>query len=99
MRRRQFLVLSTASIGGVLVCSLDRRVFRLAAQDQPPQSIRVPLRFFTEPEALIVAAAASRIFPSDDSGPGAREAAVAILFRWPGRRRRQFRTAAAGGCC
>jgi gluconate 2-dehydrogenase gamma chain len=42
--------------------------------------VRIPLRFFTESEALIVAAAASRIFPSDDSGPGAREAGVAIYI-------------------
>ena len=80
MRRRQFLVLSVASIGGVLVYSLDRKAHLLAAQDKSPQSIRVPLRFFTKSEALIVAAAASRIFPSDDSGPGANEAGVVIYI-------------------
>ena len=80
MRRRQFLVISAASIGGVLVYSLDRKGFRLAAQDRPAGSLRIPLRFFTEREALIVAAAASRIFPSDDTGPGAREAGVAIYI-------------------
>lgn len=80
MRRRQFLVLSAASLGGVLVYSLDRRVSRLLAQDKPVQTLRIPLRFFTEDEALIVAAAASRIFPSDDSGPGAREAGVVIYI-------------------
>ena len=42
--------------------------------------MRIPLRFFDESEALIVAAAASRIFPSDDSGPGAREAGVVIYI-------------------
>ena len=68
MRRRQFLVLSAASIGGVLVYSLDRRGVRLSAQEK--KSVRIPLRFFSQAEALIVAAAASRIFPSDDSGPG-----------------------------
>jgi gluconate 2-dehydrogenase gamma chain len=78
MRRRQFLVLSATSIGGVLVYSLDRRASLLSAQDK--SSVRIPLRFFTEEEALIVAAAASRIFPSDDSGPGAREAGVAIFI-------------------
>ena len=31
-------------------------------------------------EALIVAAAASRIFPSDEAGPGAREAGVAFYI-------------------
>ena len=79
MRRRQFLVLSAASIGGVLVYTLDRRPALLSAQDNK-SSVRIPLKFFTESEALIVAAAASRIFPSDDSGPGAREAGVVIFI-------------------
>jgi gluconate 2-dehydrogenase gamma chain len=80
MRRRQFLVLSAASMGGVLVYSLDRRVSRLFAQEKSTQTLKIPLRFFTEAEALIVAAAASRIFPSDDSGPGAKEAGVVIFI-------------------
>lgn len=77
MRRRHFLTLSAATLGGVLVYSLDRKASLLSAQHKP---VRVPLRFFTETEALIVAAAASRIFPTDDSGPGAREAGVAIFI-------------------
>jgi gluconate 2-dehydrogenase gamma chain len=80
MRRRQFLVLSAASIGGVLVYSLDRRVSRVFAQEKSTQTLKIPLRFFTEEEALIVAAAATRIFPSDDSGPGAKEAGVVIYI-------------------
>lgn len=75
MQRREFLTLSAASVGGMLVCSLDRKVFRLPAQAR--QTIRIPLRFFTESEALVIAAAAARIFPSDETGPGAREAGVA----------------------
>ncbi len=79
MRRRDFLTLSAASIGGALVYSLDRKAFfRLSAQAGP--SIRIPLRFFSEAEALIVAAAALRIFPSDEMGPGAQEAGVAIYI-------------------
>jgi gluconate 2-dehydrogenase gamma chain len=80
MRRRQFLVLSASTIGGVLVYSLDRRVSRLFAQEKSTQTLKIPLRFFTESEALIVAAAASRIFPSDASGPGAKEAGVVIFI-------------------
>ncbi len=98
MRRRHFLVLSAASVGGVVVYSLDRKVSRLSAQDRSPQdqsgkpaksgksgnaaaqTLRIPLRFFTEAEAAIIAAAASRIFPSDDAGPGAREAGVVIFI-------------------
>ncbi len=78
MRRREFLTLSAASVGGVLVYSLGGEVFRLSAPAN--QSIRIPLRFFSQAEALIVAAAASRIFPSDDAGPGAREAGVAVYI-------------------
>ena len=78
MRRREFLTLSAASIGGVLVYSLDRKVSRLSAQTK--QSIRIPLRFFSQSEALIVAAASSRIFPSDEAGPGAHEAGVAAYI-------------------
>lgn len=76
------MVLSAASVGGVLVYSLDRKVSRIAAQDKPAaaQKIRIPLRFFTESEALIVAAAVSRIFPSDESGPGAQEAGVVVFI-------------------
>lgn len=77
MRRREFLTLSAATIGGVLVYSLDRKAFRLCAQEKP---VRIPLRFFTEEQALIIAAAASRIFPGDDTGPGAREAGVVIYI-------------------
>jgi gluconate 2-dehydrogenase gamma chain len=77
MRRRHFLTLSAATLGGVLVYSLDRKAALLASDQKP---LRIPLRFFTEAEALIVAAAASRIFPSDDSGPGAREAGVSIYI-------------------
>jgi gluconate 2-dehydrogenase gamma chain len=80
MRRRQFLFLSAASIGGVLVYTLDRRASRMFAQDKSTQTLKIPLRFFTEEEALIVAAAASRIFPSDDSGPGAKEAGAVIYI-------------------
>ncbi|HYK39649.1 MAG TPA: gluconate 2-dehydrogenase subunit 3 family protein [Candidatus Eremiobacteraceae bacterium] len=78
MRRREFLTLSAASVGGVLVYTLDRQVSRLSAE--AGKSIRIPLRFFSQAEALIVAAAASRIFPSDENGPGAREAGVAVFI-------------------
>jgi gluconate 2-dehydrogenase gamma chain len=44
------------------------------------KAVRIPLRFFTEQEAVVVAAAAGRIFPADESGPGAKEAGVAIYI-------------------
>jgi gluconate 2-dehydrogenase gamma chain len=80
MRRRQFLILSAASIGGVLVYSLDRQASRVFAQEKSTRTLKIPLRFFTEEEALIVATATSRIFPSDDFGPGAQEAGVVIYI-------------------
>src|SRR5215475_14621619 len=78
MRRRAFLTLSAASIGGVIVYSLDRSSHRVRADAN--QTVHIPLRFFTEAEALIVAEVAARIFPSDDSGPGAKEAGVVIYI-------------------
>jgi gluconate 2-dehydrogenase gamma chain len=77
MRRRFFLTLSATTLGGVLVYTLDGKAALLASEGK---SLRVPLRFFTETEALVVAAAASRIFPSGDSGPGAKEAGVTIYI-------------------
>jgi len=78
MRRREFLTLSAASVGGVLVYSLDRQVSRVPTESR--ESVRIPLRFFSQAGAVIVAAAASRIFPSDETGPGAREAGVAVYI-------------------
>jgi gluconate 2-dehydrogenase gamma chain len=77
MRRRQFLTLTVSSVGGLLVYNLARTPLGLAAGDK---AIRVPLRFFTEQEALDAGAAAARIFPSDSSGPGAAEAGVVIYM-------------------
>jgi gluconate 2-dehydrogenase gamma chain len=78
MRRRHFLTLSATAIGGLLVYTLDRQPMRVHAQGE--RKIRVPLRFFDEREALVVAAAAARIFPSDESGPGAPEAGVVVYI-------------------
>jgi gluconate 2-dehydrogenase gamma chain len=77
MRRRHFLTVSASTVGGLLIYTLDRKPSRVSAQDG---TLRVPLRFFTEEEALDVAAAAARIFPSDESGPGATEAGVVIYI-------------------
>jgi gluconate 2-dehydrogenase gamma chain len=78
MRRRHFLTLSATAIGGTLLYTLDRQPHRVQAQS--PQRVRVALKFFEEREARIVAAAAARIFPSDENGPGASEAGVAVYI-------------------
>ena len=77
LKRREFLVLSAGTVGGVLVYSLDRNLSRVSAQTS---DIDVPLRFFTKDEALAVEALTARIFPKDEFSPGAREAGVVIFI-------------------
>ena len=77
MKRREFLTLPAAAIGGKLLYTLAGEPVRLQAQTG---TVKVPLRFFTAEEARIVSAACARIFPSDESGPGATEANVVIYI-------------------
>ena len=77
MRRREFLTVPAASLGGTLLYTLAGQPMRLQAQQR---NVKVPLRFFTAEEARVVVAACERIFPSDESGPGATEAAVVIFI-------------------
>jgi len=77
MRRREFLLLPAKSLGGLLLYTLAREPLRVQAQEG---TVRVPLRFFTAAEARLVSAACERIFPADDSGPGAAEAGVVVYI-------------------
>ena len=77
MRRREFLIVSAAGIGSVVLARAQNPKVRI---EDEGKSLRIPLRFFTREEALIVVAAASRIFPSDESGPGAQEAGVVVYI-------------------
>jgi len=77
MKRREFITLPAKSLGGLLLYTLAREPFRAEVQEQ---TVRVPLRFFTEAEAREVVAACERIFPADASGPGATEAGVVIYI-------------------
>lgn len=77
MKRREFITLPTKSLGGLLLYTLAREPFRVEAQEG---TVRVPLRFFTAAEARVVTAACERIFPADESGPGATEAGVVIYI-------------------
>ena len=77
MKRREFLSIPAAALGGTLLYTLAGEPFRLQAQNG---QVKVPLRFFTAEEARVVAAACERIFPSDATGPGATEAGVVIYI-------------------
>src|SRR4051812_35269380 len=81
MKRREFLTVPAAALGGTLLYTLLREPFRLQAQSGGKDGmVKVPLRFFTADEARVVSAACERIFPSDASGPGATEAGVVIFI-------------------
>ena len=76
MKRREFIVIPAKALGGLMLYSLVGELIPAPAQD----AVKVPLRFFTAAEAQVVQAACERIFPSDDSGPGATEAGVVIYI-------------------
>jgi len=81
MKRREFLTVPAAALGGTLLYTLSREPLRLQAQTGGKDGmVKVPLRFFTAEEAKVVAAACERIFPSDALGPGATEAGVVIYI-------------------
>jgi gluconate 2-dehydrogenase gamma chain len=77
MHRRQFLVISAAVAGGVVLCGLDGSTQRVSPEDR---IIHIPLHFFEPAEAAVVMAAVARIFPADASGPGAKEGGVIIYI-------------------
>src|ERR1700730_7762116 len=77
MQRRHFLAISAAGIGGVLFCAADKCMARVPNADK---ALQIPLHFFDSRQALLIAAAVSRIFPSDELGPGAKEAGVVIYI-------------------
>ena len=53
MKRREFLTIPAAAVGGTLLYTLAGEPFRLQAQSG---NVKVPLRFFTEAEARQVQA-------------------------------------------
>ena len=77
MKRREFITLPTKYLGGLLIYTLAGEPIRLTAD---PGEVRLSLRFFTARETRIVAAACERIFPSDENGPGAKEAGVVVYI-------------------
>jgi gluconate 2-dehydrogenase gamma chain len=77
MKRREFIELSATSMGGLLIYSLSGVPLVVHAQDG---KVKVPLRFFTEQEARVIVAACERIFPADESGPGATQAGAMVYI-------------------
>lgn len=77
MKRREFIDLSGMSLGGLLLYSLAGKPTLVDAQNGPS---KVSLRFFTEQEGQVIVAACERIFPADESGPGATQANVMIYI-------------------
>ena len=77
MKRREFMTIPAAALGGTLLYTLAREPVRLQAQDG---NVTIPLRFFSAAEARVIAAACARIFPTDAAGPGANEAGVVIYI-------------------
>jgi gluconate 2-dehydrogenase gamma chain len=80
MKRREFILVPIKALSGLAVSSMLGDLVPLVAQNASEEKIKVPLRFFTAKEANTVQAAAERIFPSDESGPGATEAGVVIYI-------------------
>ena len=78
MKRRQFISIPARSLGGLLVYTLAGESLRLPKQQDG--EVLMPLRFFSSQEARVVSAACERIFPGDESGPGATEAGVVIYI-------------------
>ena len=77
MKRREFIELSGKSVGGLLLYSLSGVPMVVEAQEGV---VKIPLRFFTEAQAQIIIAACERIFPADESGPGATQANVMVYI-------------------
>jgi len=77
MRRREFIAVPAAALGGAILGSLAREARRLRTVGE---SVLVPLRFFTGQEARVIAAACERIFPRDATGPGATDAGVVVYI-------------------
>jgi gluconate 2-dehydrogenase gamma chain len=77
MKRREFIELSASSLGGLLIYSLAGEPIVVSAQEG---ELKVPLRFFTELEARVIVAACERIFPADETGPGATQAGAMLYI-------------------
>ena len=74
MTRRDMIAISASGVSTGVIAALEAE--RVDGQD----SLRVPLRFFSEQQARIIEAACERIMPANESGPGAKDAGVVIYI-------------------
>jgi gluconate 2-dehydrogenase gamma chain len=78
--RRSFVAGATfGAIGFASPLTISWQVLANGLEPVPPNPSRTPV-FFTASERTFVAAATSRLIPTDDSGPGAAEADVATFI-------------------
>ncbi|HEY2015015.1 MAG TPA: gluconate 2-dehydrogenase subunit 3 family protein [Bryobacteraceae bacterium] len=77
MKRREFIELSAQSVGGLLIYSLAGVPMVVNARGG---RLKVALRFFTRQEAKVIVAACERIFPANESGPGATQAGAMVYI-------------------
>lgn len=80
MKRREFISIPTQALGGALMYTLACKPVRLPVDAPAPDTIDFELRHFTTAQAHIIQAAAARIFPTDENGPGATEAGAVIYI-------------------
>jgi gluconate 2-dehydrogenase gamma chain len=77
MKRREFITLPAKCLGGLLVYTMAGLPIHM---NEAEGTVSLALQFFTAAEARTIAAACERIFPSDESGPGAKQAGVIIYI-------------------
>lgn len=78
MQRREFIRIPARALGGVLLYTLAGEPILTQAQEAESDIVELELRHFTAAEARIIDAACARIVPSDETGPGAREAGAVV---------------------
>ena len=77
MKRREFITLPAKCLGGLLVYTMAGLPIHM---NEAEGTVSLALQFFTAAEARTIAAACERIFPSDESGPGAKQAGAIIYI-------------------
>ncbi len=87
MSRRQFLIRSGYTVGGAVLGGVLGYLLPKPEEAAPPAApapeqddLRQALMFFNQEQFAIAQAATERIFPADDTGPGAKELGVAFFI-------------------